>query len=110
MRGADLSVIVSPASGRAGVGRENRDRRLASLIATRRLVGPVDVAVVSLELKRDSWPWVYEKSDKPPLLISTLEALAVLFSLMLFFDDIQPDPRWRPLGRTTAAMGQRSTS
>ena len=30
----------------------------------------------SLEVKRESWPWVYEKSDKPSLLISTLEALA----------------------------------
>ena len=47
----------------------------------------------SLELKRKSWPWVNEKSDKPSLLISTLEALAVLFSLMLFFDDILPQPR-----------------
>ena len=34
-----------------------------------------------------------EKSDKPSLLISTLEALAVLFSLMLFFDDVPPEPR-----------------
>ena len=50
----------------------------------------------SLELKRESWPWVYETSDKPSLLISTLEALAVLFSLMLFFDDVDdvpPEPR-----------------
>ena len=36
---------------------------------------------------------MYEKSDKPSLLTSTLEALAVLFSLVLFFDDIQPEPR-----------------
>ena len=47
----------------------------------------------SLELKRESWPWVYEISDKPSLLLSTLEALAVLFSLILFFDDIQPEFR-----------------
>ena len=46
----------------------------------------------SLEVERESWPWVYEKSDKPSLPISTLEALAVLFSLMLFFDDVPPEP------------------
>ena len=33
---------------------------------------------------------MYEKSDKPSLVISTLEALAVLFSLMLFFNDVHP--------------------
>ena len=47
----------------------------------------------SLELRRESWPWVYEKSDNPSLLISTLEARAVLFSLMLFFGDVPPEPR-----------------
>ena len=49
----------------------------------------------SHELTRESWPWVYEKSDTPSLLISTLEALAVLFSLMLFFEELPREPRTR---------------
>ena len=56
----------------------------------------------SLELKKDAWPWIYEKSDKPSLIISTLEALAVLVSLLLFFDSppregrrrVQVSPTW----------------
>ena len=56
----------------------------------------------SLELKRDAWPWIYEKSEKQSLIISTLEALAVLFSLLLFFDSpsggerkrVQVAPTW----------------
>ena len=32
----------------------------------------------SMEIRQDEWPWVFEKSSKPSLLISSLEALAVL--------------------------------
>ena len=32
----------------------------------------------SLDITRDEWPWVFEKSSKPALIISTLEALAEL--------------------------------
>ena len=56
----------------------------------------------SLELKRESWPWMCEKSDKPSLLM--LEALAERFSLVLFFDDV-PEPRSRapPLNQLMAS-------
>ena len=59
---------------------------------------------------------MYEKSDKPSLLISTLEALAELFSLMLFFVDVHPEhgtkvevaPTWtaRPLVFTNGAISR----
>ena len=49
----------------------------------------------SLELKRDAWPWIYEKSEKPSLIISTLEALAVLFCLVLFLDSPSENERKR---------------
>ena len=38
----------------------------------------------SLEIKEKDFPWVFEKSGKPALIISTLEALAVLVSLKIF--------------------------
>ena len=40
----------------------------------------------SIELNKEKWPWVYERGDRPALLISTLEALAVLMALKLFYD------------------------
>ena len=54
------------------------------------------------ELTRTDWPWIFEKGDKPSLIISTLEALAVLISLKLFFGDepkqrrtkVQVVPTW----------------
>ena len=39
----------------------------------------------SIEVTEEEWPWVYEKRGRPALIISTLEALAVLISLRLFF-------------------------
>ena len=39
----------------------------------------------SLEVKKGHWPWVYAKGDKPALVTSTLEALAVLLALEMFF-------------------------
>ena len=41
----------------------------------------------SYELTRTDWPWIFEKGDKPSLIIATLEALAVLISLKIFFGD-----------------------
>ena len=38
----------------------------------------------SLEITRDEWPWVFEKSSKPALIISTLEALAVLVASKVY--------------------------
>ena len=93
MRDADLSVVSSPESGRTGVGRADRYRRMAPVSLSGRFVGPVVVSVVQSGAEARKLPWVYEKSDKPWLHISTQEALAVLFSLMLFFFDVHPEPR-----------------
>ena len=38
----------------------------------------------SLEVTKEQWPWVFAKSDRPALVISTLESLAVL-ALKCFF-------------------------
>ena len=48
----------------------------------------------SYELTRTDWPWIFKKGDKPSLITSTLEALAVLISLKLSFGD---EPK---MGRT----------
>ena len=37
----------------------------------------------SMEIQREDFPWVFERGNKPALLISTLEALAVLIALKL---------------------------
>ena len=39
----------------------------------------------TLEITKEKWPWIYEKGDKPSLVIATLEALAVLVSLKAFY-------------------------
>ena len=39
----------------------------------------------SMEVTEKKWPWVYEKGGRPAMIISTLEALAVLISLRLLF-------------------------
>ena len=41
----------------------------------------------SLEILEDEWPWVFAKSRKPSLVISTLDSLAVLVGLKLQFGD-----------------------
>ena len=43
----------------------------------------------SLEITKDDFPWVFEKGDKPSLVISTLEALAILVSLKLRFGNLE---------------------
>ena len=52
-------------------------------------VGPASVKfLLSYEPTRKDWPWINERGDRPSLIISTLEALAVLVvSLKLFFGD-----------------------
>ena len=40
----------------------------------------------SVEIRREDWPWIYERDDKPALVISTLEALAIFIALKLFLD------------------------
>ena len=35
-----------------------------------------------MEVRPEEWPWVFEKSSKPSLVISSLESLAVLMALM----------------------------
>ena len=37
----------------------------------------------SMEVTKADFPWVYERGDKPGLVISTLEALAVVIALKL---------------------------
>ena len=39
----------------------------------------------SLQISKNEFPWVFEKGDKPSLVISTLEALANLVALKLRF-------------------------
>ena len=39
----------------------------------------------SLDVTKELWPWVCAKGDKLVLVISTLEALAVLLALKVFF-------------------------
>ena len=54
------------------------------------LSGKVNVAAsrwFSHETTRDEWSWVFEKSSKPALVISTLEALAVLIALKVYYGE-----------------------
>ena len=45
----------------------------------------------SLEITREDFPWVFEKGNRPSLIISTLEALAFLVALKIKFGQ-EPDP------------------
>ena len=45
----------------------------------------------SLEITREDFPWVFEKGNRPSLIISTLEALALLVALKIKFAQ-EPDP------------------
>ena len=38
-----------------------------------------------MEIKLEGWLWVFEKSSKLSLVVSSLEALAVLVALMLYY-------------------------
>ena len=74
--------VDAPASDtRTGIGgwypRSREDGRLDLKTSPR----------FSLEILEDEWPWVFAKSRKPSLVISTLEALAVLVGLKLQFGD-----------------------
>ena len=44
----------------------------------------------SLEITREEFPWVFEKGNRPLLVISTLEALAMLIALKIKFGQ-EPD-------------------
>ena len=48
---------------------------------------PWQTLCFSYELTRTGWPWIFKRGNKPSFIISTLEALAVLMSLKLFFGD-----------------------
>ena len=41
----------------------------------------------SLVITKDEWPWLFEKSSKPALIISTLEALAVVVALKVYYGE-----------------------
>ena len=45
----------------------------------------------ALEITREDFPWVFEKGDRPSLIISTLEALAMVVALKVKFGQ-EPDP------------------
>ena len=46
----------------------------------------------SLEITREDFPWIFEKENPPTLVISTLEAFAMLVALKLrFSQDPEPD-------------------
>ena len=45
----------------------------------------------SLEITREDFPWVFEKGDRPSLVMSTLEALALVVALKVKFGQ-DPDP------------------
>ena len=47
----------------------------------------------STEIRQEDWPWVFEKSSKPSLIISTLEALAVPVALILYYEGAERDHR-----------------
>ena len=42
----------------------------------------------SLEIRQEEWPWLYAKRRKPALVMATLEALAVLVALNLWFGEV----------------------
>ena len=62
----------------------------------------------SIEVTEEERSWVYEKGGRTALIISTLEALAVLISLRLFFGGTSTVQRsWLPRpGLTTGATDQ----
>ena len=41
----------------------------------------------SLEIDKEHFPWVYEKGEKPSLVIASLEALAILLALKAFYGE-----------------------
>ena len=44
----------------------------------------------SLEATHNDFPWVFENGNRPALVISTYEALAVLVGLKLFYREVPP--------------------
>ena len=70
MRVADLSVV---SSSRADAQASAERTGIGGWVPSVRPDGSLDLwssRWFSLELKRESWPWVYEKADKPSLLIA----------------------------------------
>ena len=45
----------------------------------------------SAEIRKEDWPWIFERDGRPALVISTPEALAVLVGLKLFYGN-EPQP------------------
>ena len=41
----------------------------------------------SIEIRKDDFPWIFDKGDRPSLVISTLQALAILVALKLKFGE-----------------------
>ena len=69
---------------------------LESEVGNRSKTGNIDTRLspwYSVEIRREDWPWIYERDDKPALVISTLEALAILIALKLFHGSTSTDRR-----------------
>ena len=72
----------------------------------------------SAEVTQEVLPWVYVKGGKPSLIISTLEALAVLVSLKMFYGEqpaigkkkITVAPAWTDNRGTGSAVNKLTTS
>ena len=71
-------VDAQPSETRTGIG---------GWLPTLRADGTIDTKAslwFSLEIREEDFPWIFEKSGKPALVISTLETLAVLVALKVF--------------------------
>ena len=80
----------TPQSGRTSERDKDVNRRMATVLNTRGVPDPWLSPWFSVEITQEVLPWVYEKGGKPSLIISTLEALAVLVSLKMFYGE-QPE-------------------
>ena len=79
---------VSPQSRRTGQRSERTG--IGGWFSRRDSSGNLDTMSshwFSMEIREEHWPWVFARGSKPAQVISTLEALAVLVALMLYFRD-----------------------
>ena len=70
VRDRDALVGDCPKSRRSGERGQDRNRRLGSSEEFLRRLGSSALALVQLQALRSEWPWIFEKGDKPSLIIS----------------------------------------